>query len=724
MTKIRKFWISREEFYGVRAGDQAPQVIGFKNVGGLTAGSIPFANATGFLAEDNAALFWDIAQDFLGIGVSAPVCRTHIRVAECADYDDVLPDVALLLENDANVRLQLQAATTSTAYIEFCSDENNPPAGRVAYDFPNDQLEFGVGGNEILRLQAGPIFDYAGTLTFSGIISVAGASINLEGNAELRFYDNGNYVGFVAPALDADRIWALPDADAPAANQCLMSDGAGSLGWSQALGTTDSPTFDDLTLGAAPLIRQASGALTFQTNEGVNTDTIVALKGKGTGHSIFQLYDQDDAEYFDFRIFNGAATIQVLGANPGVLQLQYGTAQNITFWGGIAAGNPYFEIWGHGTAANEYLRMRVEADNDALIEAEHNLNLRAGGGEINLGDENLSTSGAIEVGTQAAAISGIYTSGSRPARFCQFVNANSYQSVNLYFAGDNWNLDDVSANGAVISLSTSSFKVRYAPLGVNPRALVELLHLDYDGGNLGVGQLAFGANATKTLALGTGVAPTTDPIDCFQMYSADIGGAAGKAGAHFRDEEGNIVSIGSGGMLSTGTARVVNALWIDAQSIKAPQTNPALLISHGTLETPAYQFADAIEANQESVTFNMRIPNRMDRSVAPTISVGWSADGINPGNCRWQLEYLYTAPGEDTGAAAQATVAITGTAAAVANGMVLSTFPALALPDATDICIHCRVTRLSADVLDTIADTTELHGVCLSWTSNKLGLAT
>jgi len=47
---------------------------------------------------------------------------------------------------------------------------------------------------------------------------------------ELRFYDDGNYVGFKAPALAADQIWVLPDADGPA-NECLGTDGAGNLVW-------------------------------------------------------------------------------------------------------------------------------------------------------------------------------------------------------------------------------------------------------------------------------------------------------------------------------------------------------------------------------------------------------------------------------------------------------------------------------------------------------------
>lgn len=60
-------------------------------------------------------------------------------------------------------------------------------------------------------------------------------------------------------------------------------------------------------------------------------------------------------------------------------------------------------------------------------------------------------------------------------------------------------------------------------------------------GNLGVGQLTFGTSATKTLALGTGVAPSSSPSDAFQMYSADQ--AAGNACPHVRTENGGIVKV-------------------------------------------------------------------------------------------------------------------------------------------------------------------------------------
>jgi hypothetical protein len=60
-------------------------------------------------------------------------------------------------------------------------------------------------------------------------------------------------------------------------------------------------------------------------------------------------------------------------------------------------------------------------------------------------------------------------------------------------------------------------------------------------GNLGLGTSSFGTSAVKVLALGSGTAPSTSPVDEFQMYSADI--AAGHAAAHFRTELGTIIKL-------------------------------------------------------------------------------------------------------------------------------------------------------------------------------------
>ena len=178
---------------------------------------------------------------------------------------------------------------------------------------------------------------------------------------------------------------------------------------------------------------------------------------------------------------------------------------------------------------------------------------------------------------------------------------------------------------------------------------------------------------------------------------------------------------GDGTLTMIGNARTINALWVDAGGIKAPGLKPATAIPHGILETPAWQFANqALIANQETISFSMRIPERMDRSVAPDITIGWSST-TNAGNVKWQLEYLWRSANESTIVAAQETLTVTTAVSAIAEGLVSSTFVGIDIPIGTDVCIHCKITRLSADVADTVADDVELHGVCYKWTSNKLG---
>jgi len=108
-----------------------------------------------------------------------------------------------------------------------------------------------TGGNHYLVLKSNEdlsasrtlnfiIGDAARTFTLSGDNKVATweatTSINLRSNAELRFYDDGNYVGFEAPALSADCIWVLPTADG-AAGEHMVSDGSKTLSWTTGAGT-------------------------------------------------------------------------------------------------------------------------------------------------------------------------------------------------------------------------------------------------------------------------------------------------------------------------------------------------------------------------------------------------------------------------------------------------------------------------------------------------------
>ncbi len=107
------------------------------------------------------------------------------------------------------------------------------------------------------------------TPTFVDVVSFDANTRVLDGN-ELQFYDVGdsNYVGFEAPALTANQIWVLPNADG-GANEFLQTDGAGNLTWAGGAGGTD------LTgLGTNDRIARWNGTDTIQ-------DSLVTLDDSG-----------------------------------------------------------------------------------------------------------------------------------------------------------------------------------------------------------------------------------------------------------------------------------------------------------------------------------------------------------------------------------------------------------------------------------------------------------
>jgi len=117
----------------------------------------------------------------------------------------------------------------------------------------------------------------------------------------------------------------------------------------------------------------------------------------------------------------------------------------------------------------------------------------------------------------------------------------------------------------------------------------------------------------------------------------------------------------------------------------------------------------------------MAIPYDMDRSVGPSLRVGWSS--ASTGNCKWQLKYRWFALDEDLTQDGEETLTATDAASTTANGLVVTDITGIDAPSGTDATIMFKLTRLSADAADTIADSVELHGVCFNYISDKLGEA-
>lgn len=110
-------------------------------------------------------------------------------------------------------------------FSNFTRDGGAPVLQGLNISLPADYTDFGTsfggeftGGGDIVTIVDG---------TFA--LNVTG-TVAIKSQNELRFYDNGNYVGFEAPALSADQIWVLPAADG-ASGEHLETDGAGTLSW-------------------------------------------------------------------------------------------------------------------------------------------------------------------------------------------------------------------------------------------------------------------------------------------------------------------------------------------------------------------------------------------------------------------------------------------------------------------------------------------------------------
>lgn len=120
----------------------------------------------------------------------------------------------------------------------------------------------------------------------------------------------------------------------------------------------------------------SDGALNLQTDE-VDTNAIVDIHGNGTGYGQLRIFDEDDAEWLELACVGGYGRIATTGVTPAGLYFQQYQPQSILFWSGIAAGNPYFYLYGWNTAAGTrvYSRFQMSDVNDEfLIEAENNAN--------------------------------------------------------------------------------------------------------------------------------------------------------------------------------------------------------------------------------------------------------------------------------------------------------------------------------------------------------------
>jgi len=220
--------------------------------------------------------------------------------------------------------------------------------------------------------------------------------------------------------------------------------------------------------------------------------------------------------------------------------------------------------------------------------------------------------------------------------------------------------------------------------------------------NIGLAQTSFGTNATKTFAQATGVAPTTSPADCFQMYSADFNAVAGKACPHFRIEDGSIIRLNQN---TIGPSITFTAL-----SNEPPAANFATLDTRNSI--PVLDFdADA----DESAEFSGVMP-RSYGGGGVTVTIGWMATDttVTPHNVVWNAAFKsVTDDADDLDTKAYAAVNTVTDAEASASGEVA--YSVITFTDGADMdsvaageYFRLIITRDADNGADTLTDDAEL----------------
>ena len=212
-----------------------------------------------------------------------------------------------------------------------------------------------------------------GTLTsvnadLSGTLNVEG-NVSLDGSAnELRFYEGSNYVGFEAPALSANQIWVLPDADG-SSGHALKTDGSGNLSW----GTAGGNAFETVAVsGQSDIVADSTtDTLTFAAGTGITITTnassdTLTITNSATGDNAFGTIAVSGQSNVAADSTNDTLTLE---AGSGITLTTDASNDKVTIAGGSGSvfTTDLFTASGSGSALLAYTLSKAPASEDELI---------------------------------------------------------------------------------------------------------------------------------------------------------------------------------------------------------------------------------------------------------------------------------------------------------------------------------------------------------------------
>jgi hypothetical protein len=120
----------------------------------FTAGSVVFAGASGTYSQDNAQLFWDDANNRLGIGTAAPAIKLDIHGTGTDTLFRVLNTGTAASDDNFLVIQTSGTSTTNTISGVFFGDGDNQSVGQLRYNHSNNSMVFYTDSTIALTLSS------------------------------------------------------------------------------------------------------------------------------------------------------------------------------------------------------------------------------------------------------------------------------------------------------------------------------------------------------------------------------------------------------------------------------------------------------------------------------------------------------------------------------------------------------------------------------------------
>ena len=183
----------------------------------------------------------------------------------------------------------------------------------------------------------------------------------------------------------------------------------------------------------------------------------------------------------------------------------------------------------------------------SILGNSNTINLQSGGQANVIGSSNTVAGGTLSVNIigsgNSGAGSGLIMIGSN--------NSNHYEKENTVIIGSRIKMPSAGARPYQIKIGTGgnvstsdiqgSFQLYLNNTDNSDLFLSNKTNLVLSNQTFIAGGTHFEVNATNTVTTHNGVAPTTNILNAFQLYSADI--TAGNAAPHFRTENGSIIKL-------------------------------------------------------------------------------------------------------------------------------------------------------------------------------------